>query len=202
MSPVNCVAANDEFLAVVDVENLSLSSDETWTPSTEGEDSDDDELDDDGSIWQETAIHFKDFSISFNKVDSDLEHGYLEEVKELKKHLLCKLNTISRENSKQKTTSNANEVMNAAYNAEIQFSVLSFQNTSLIERKRDPMDFKEFKIFLRCFFGLCFYCCSLVDVLKHPLSYPLIMNTIQGLNLKSPSMDSKIARMNDLLRSF
>ena len=99
-SPDNCIAVDNDLLAGVDVENLSLSSDETWTPSIEGEDSDDDELDDDGSIWQETAIHFKDFSISFNKVDSDLEHGYVEEVKELKKRLLREFNTISRENSK------------------------------------------------------------------------------------------------------
>ncbi len=70
-------------------------------------------FDDDGSTWQETAIEFKDFSISFNKIDSDLEHGYLEEVKELKKHLLYKFNTISRENSKQKASLNANKVMNA-----------------------------------------------------------------------------------------
>ncbi len=127
-------------------------------------------------------MKFKDFSISFNKVDSDLEHGYLEEVKELKKHLLCEFNTISRENSKQKTSLNANKVMNAVYNTEILFSVLGFQNTYLNERKRDPMDLKEFEIFLRCFFGLCFYCYRIVDVLKHPLSYPLIMKTIQGLN--------------------
>ena len=123
-------------------------------------------------------------------------------MKELKKHLLHEFNTISRKNSKQKTSLNANKVMNAVYNTEILFSVLGFQNTTLIERKRDPMDFKDFEIFLRCFCALCFYCCSLVDVLKHPLSYPLITKTFQGWNSKSQSIDSKIARMNDLLRSF
>ena len=92
----------------MDDENVSLSSDETWTPSIEGEDSDDEDLNDDRSTWQETAIEFKDFTISFNKVYSDLQHGYLEEVKELKKHLLHEFNTISRENSKQKTSLNAN----------------------------------------------------------------------------------------------
>jgi len=30
-------------------------------------------------------MKYSDFSISFNKVDSDLEYGYKEEVKELKK---------------------------------------------------------------------------------------------------------------------
>ena len=77
-SPVNHDGVDNELIAFVDVENVSLSSDETWTPSIEGEDSDDDNLDDDGSMWQETAILFKDFSISFNKVDFNLEHGYLE----------------------------------------------------------------------------------------------------------------------------
>ena len=56
-------------------------------------------------------------------------------MKELKKHLLREFNTISRKNSKQKTSLNANRVMNAVYNTEILFSVLGFQNTSLIEEK-------------------------------------------------------------------
>ncbi len=48
-SPVNRDVVEDELVACVDDENVSLSSDETWTPSIEGEDSDDDDLDDDGS---------------------------------------------------------------------------------------------------------------------------------------------------------
>jgi len=50
-----------------------------------GEESDDDvELDDNSSIWQEVPLWLEDFSISSNKVDSDLKFDYKEEVKELK----------------------------------------------------------------------------------------------------------------------
>jgi hypothetical protein len=62
--------------------------------------------------------------------------------------------------------------------------------------------FQEIEIFLRSFFGLCFYCCSLSDVMKHPHSYPILTDASQALNLKGIGIDSKVSRMNDLLRSF
>jgi hypothetical protein len=62
-SPENQDDEEEEFVAGDDGNNGSLSSDETWTPSVEGEDFDEDyDLDDDGSIWQETPIQYKDFS--------------------------------------------------------------------------------------------------------------------------------------------
>ena len=73
----------------VEADSESVSSDETWTPSVDGEVSDEDfELDDNAGIWQEVPLKYSDFSISFNKIDSDLEYGYKEEVKDLKKRVL------------------------------------------------------------------------------------------------------------------
>jgi len=46
------------------------------------------------------------------------------------------------------------------------------------------------------------YCCSLSDVMKHSHSYPILTNTLQALNSRGTSIDSKVLRMNDLLRSF
>ena len=63
----------------------SESTDDNWTPSIDVEDSDKDiVLEDNSRIWQEVPLRLEDFSISFNKVDSDLKFGYREEVKELK----------------------------------------------------------------------------------------------------------------------
>ena len=67
------------------------------------------------------------------------------------------IDTLSSENSKTKSMLNANEVFNAVYNNDKLFSVLTFQNKSLIAKKQKPMDFKEFEVFLHCFFGFCFY---------------------------------------------
>jgi len=53
------------------------------------------------------------------------------------------------------STLNANQVMNAICNTDIFFSVLGFQNKSLIEQNKEPMDFKEFEIFHQNFFALC-----------------------------------------------
>jgi hypothetical protein len=92
--------------------------------------------------------------------------------------------------------------MNAVYNADIFFSVLGFQIKSLVEKRKEPMDFKEFEVFLRSFFEMCFYCCSLSDTLNHPHAYPICTSAIQGLKSRSSNLDSKISRMNDLLRSF
>jgi hypothetical protein len=63
-----------------------VSTDETWTPSVDGQDTDDVlDMDDNGGIWQEIPIKPQDFPISCNKVDSDLKAGFEEEVRELKK---------------------------------------------------------------------------------------------------------------------
>ena len=127
-----------------------------------------------------------------------LRIGYLEEVKELKKKLFCEFNTLSDENSKQASILNANQVMNAVYNADIFCSVLGFQNKSLVEWQKEPMDVKEFEIFLWSFFVLCFFCCSLTDVIKHPQSRMIL----QALKSHGLSLDSKVLRMNGLLWSF
>ena len=185
--------SSDELLASLEEDDVSCSSDETWTPSVYGEDSDDEQLDDDGTSWQETSLQYNDFTISFNKVDTDLERGYFEEVKELRMRVLREFNTLSSENTKRKSSLNANEVFNAVYNNDILFSVLTFQNKALIAKKELPMDFKEFEVFLRCFFGFCFYRCSLSDVSKYPNSYPLITSSLHRLNSRPSEIDSSIA---------
>ena len=88
-SPESHDSSDDLDQNQVEEETQSVSSDDTWTPSVEGEDSDDDfELEDNAGIWQEVPMKYSDFSISFNMVDSDLEYGYKEEVTELKKRVL------------------------------------------------------------------------------------------------------------------
>jgi hypothetical protein len=58
--------------------------------------------------------------------------------------------------------------MNAVFNAELLFSVIGFQNKLLGGQKREWMGFKEYRVFLLAFLGLCCYCYILTDVLKHP----------------------------------
>jgi hypothetical protein len=187
---------------VLEGDNDSQSTDDTWTPSVDGEDSDEEDMTDDGTLWQETPIKFQDFSVNFNKVDTELERGYFEEVKELRKRVNREFNSIASINSKEKSTLTANEVFNAIYNTDILFSVLTFQNKSLVANKKKAMDFKEFEVFLRCFFGLCFYGCSLSDVQKHPQAYPVIWSSLMSLSSRLSGTENKIARMNVLLRSF
>ena len=118
-------------------DDASDSSDETWTPSLDGEESDEDmDLEDKASVWQEVPIKFDDFTNGFNKVDLDLEYGYKEEVKELRKQILREFNNISSGTVKKTTHLNAGQVIKALYNSELLFSVLGFQNKSLVERKK------------------------------------------------------------------
>ena len=58
------------------------------------------------------------------------------DVKELKKRVLGEFNSMSNENTKQTTVLNADEVMNAVYNAEFSISVLGFENKYLLKRKK------------------------------------------------------------------
>ena len=133
----------------------SESTDDTWTLSIDGEDSDDDiGLEDNSRIWQEVPLRLEDFSISINKVDSDLEFGYKEEVKELKKCVLREFNNLSNDNVKKATLLNASQIMNAVYNAELLSSVLGFQNKSLVEKKKEPMDVNDYEVFLCVFIML------------------------------------------------
>ena len=61
---------------------------------------------------------------------------------------------------------------------------------------------KEYEVFLCVLFGLCYYSCSLSDVLKHPVSCPLFTQSIKKLKTCYHFLEQKIARMNDLLCSF
>ena len=80
-----CIEPQQDVLDSVDDElSSSTDTDATWTPSIDGKDSDEDlDLDDNPGIWEEVPSKYDDFSITFNKVDSDLECGYKEEVKQL-----------------------------------------------------------------------------------------------------------------------
>ncbi len=64
------------------------------------------------------------------------------------------------------------------------------------------MDLKEYMVFLCIFFGLCSHACSLLDVLKHLVSYPLLTESLRKLNSPHHSLKSKINRINDLLHRF
>jgi len=66
-----------------------VSSDETWTQSIDDEDSqgnDDDVVE--SMLWQESPMKQSNFEINFDKVDQDLEHGYFEETKQIRKRML------------------------------------------------------------------------------------------------------------------
>lgn len=59
-SPIDPNSPVEEFAIVEDVNDQTLSSDKTWTPSIREEDSDEDyDLDNGGSMWQEALIQFK-----------------------------------------------------------------------------------------------------------------------------------------------
>jgi hypothetical protein len=72
-----------------DIESWSDdSSDETWTPSIGlEEDSDDDE----DVVWRETPFCPGDIRVTFDKTDGDLIENYVEETKQIKKHLVDEL---------------------------------------------------------------------------------------------------------------
>ena len=79
-TPLTATTSNDED---------SVSSDEMWTPSINDDDSQD-EVDDvlESMSWQESPMKQSDFEINFDKVDQDLEHGYFEETKQIRKRIL------------------------------------------------------------------------------------------------------------------
>ena len=70
-----------------------------------------------------------DFSISLNKVNSYSEYGYIKEVKEVKKKILCEFN-LSQGVTKPVYTLDVIQVMNTVYASEMLFCLLAFQNKS------------------------------------------------------------------------
>ena len=121
-----------------------------------------------------------------------MDFGYKEEVKELKKRVLQEFNTSSNKNKKHATVLNATQVMNAVYTSELLFSILRFQNKSLLEQKKELMDLKEYEVFLCVIIGLCFYTCSLLDVLKHPILYQLLTESLRKPTAPHHSLLSNI----------
>jgi hypothetical protein len=177
-----------------------VSSDETWTPSIDDEDSqgnDDDVVE--SMSWQESPMKQSIFEINFDKVDQDLEHGYFQETKQIRKRILFEYNTICSDNKKPSSRLNAVEIFNAIYTVDVLLPVLAFQNKAIISRNKHPIDFHEYECFVQVFFGLYFYHFILADVEKHPETYPLLISAIQKLPSQYKSLQSKICCANDLL---
>ncbi len=60
-------AEEQQDLIQTEEDEWSDGTNNTWTPSIDGEDSDDEvDLEDNAGIWQEVVLQFDDFSISFN----------------------------------------------------------------------------------------------------------------------------------------
>jgi len=130
-------------------------SDETWTPSIDDKDNQDDEDEVvDSMSWQECPMKRSIFEINFDKVDQDLEHGYFEETKQIKKMILYEFNSICCDNKKLPSRLSAVEVFNSIYTPDVLLPVLAFQNKSLISRNKHPIDFREYECFLQVFLGM------------------------------------------------
>ena len=163
-----------------ETENESVSSDDiTWTPSI-GSDEDEEEEEDDPSQWKETPMKLSDFRILFNRIDEELEARYVQEVNEIRKRLLRE--SMSRMNIKNPslTALTANELLNTYLPATVIMELMMIMNHNLSERRKNVIELREFAQFLRSFFWLCYYSCSLCEIKKHEDAYPCALKEIKN----------------------
>ena len=174
--------------------------DDTWTPDTgSDEEWDSDEEDDDPSQWALDDMMYKDINMTINTTDAILEKRYIQEVKQVR-HRVLKEFKASSGRLDTPTSLNTNELLNVFMQSEILGSILSFMNRALTHNKKTQITPREFEPFLRTFFWLCFYNCSISDIEKHSDSFPAAMAEVNKLRGNTSRL--KIIRMKDLLGSL
>ena len=95
---------------------------------------------------------------------------------------------------------NENQILNTLFPASILVTLIALMNRALKEMKKYSITFLEFQPFLRCFFGLSYYSCSVTDVEHHSDAYPLVTNEVRKLT--GNTFRKKIRRLKDCLKAF
>ena len=196
--PAKPGAKGDAEIILEDWDNASDESDVSWTESADEESDcgDDEEY---LNQWRESDNEFKYLSINFNVTDKMKEEGYFTEARKVALNFLKEFKAVSL-TTKTKSKLNENEVLNTIAPTSILVPIIEFMNRNLLENDLQPMRFPEFEPYLRSFFWLCFYQCSLADIRLHPEAYPKVVAEIN--RLMGDSFDEKVDRLNHLLRSF
>lgn len=176
----------------------TVDSEEDWCPSV-GEDSNFDDDEEFDAVWREDDNTFNSLEITFNGTDHHLEEKYWTETKQLSMNLIREWKSISLKTQEVKSMT-PNEIMNTFFPTGDIVSLMQLMNRHLVEKKLKPIEFSEFQPFMRCFYWMCYYRCSVTDFKRHPSAYPLAVAEIDRLSGKS--FNQRAERLNTLLRSF
>jgi hypothetical protein len=192
-----------------DINNWSDdSSDESWTPSIDGEE----ELsDDEGIDWRETPFQAGDVYVTFDKTDSAMIENYIEEKKQIQRRLMDEVQRIHTQNEAYvnanatrydcKSPLTTNEIMNCILSPVIVYEFMGIMNAHLVQNQHVPVDFKEFQALVRIIFWFCFYNKGPCDVCMFPENYGGgVVDELK--NLKGVTISQHQHRLKQLLRSF
>ena len=115
---------------------------------------------------------------------------YIDEVKQLLLKLLKEYNTIVNSTVDVKDL-NENQIVNTLLPGTLLLSFMSLMDHYLVNvLKTDKVTFAEMEPFLRCFWGHCYYSCSVEDVKNHPDTFPLISKEVNCLVGETFKFDS------------
>ena len=129
-----------------------------------------------------------------------MEKRYLEEVGQVTLRILKIYNAMVDEVEDVSILSD-NQILNALFPASILVTLLAMMNESLKSMKsKKGIVFAEFEPFLRCFYWLCYYSCSVQDIESHPDAFPLLSKEVRRLH--GDNFAQQIQRLKDLLQSF
>ena len=116
-------------------------------------------------------MKLSDFRILFNRIEEELEARYVQEVNEIRKRLLRESMSRMYITNLSLTALTANELLNTYLPPTVIMELMMIMNRNLSERRKNVLELREFAQFLRSFFWLCYYSCSLCEIKKHEDAY-------------------------------
>ena len=129
-----------------------------------------------------------------------MENNYFGEVKTLCLRLLNEYKTIAR-SGVDVTILNENQILNTLFPGSSLVTFMALMDHSLVNTlETDKTTFLKMEPFLRCFWALCYYSCSVEDVKNHPNAFPLVSKEVN--RLVGETFNHKVQRLKDLLQSF
>ena len=129
-----------------------------------------------------------------------MEKNYWSEVIGVTLRFLQEWRTISQ-SVEEISTLTENEVLNSLFPTSVLVTLLAMMNRAMTKTlKKKQITFLEFEPFLRCFFALCYYSCSVADVENHADAFPLVTKEVN--RLAGNTFKQKISRLKDCLKCF
>ena len=199
--------------AINDDDESSLTSDGTWTPSVDSDDSSFDSASEfaesNGNGWSLNSLKPSSIQIKFNHTDALLAQRYWGEVDSIRTRLtnevdvqrqFVKKDYVRQPEADLDPSPTANELFNCVFTSSIVYELIATMNHHINHCRQPPLGWEEFGTFMQAVCWFCYYQTSTTQVQNSSNEFVPLLKTIQRLSGKTKTQ--KFQRLMLLFRSL